>query len=298
MKSKFLLLNKLATQMSSSLCFNKAQASLYDYIRGATLGWNRYGREVSLQDMLKSNAKMQLPKISVSLPRLYAARRAMLDMSIIIQHKDSYYLNCPFIIRTAFYSYGDTLKDAPEFEQELRSLYEIVRQDFIDNDILQEVKELPTSEEIFNNIPAKKKSKRFDKPNPVMAEVPPTILTMTSLFSKFVQIYRENGVKVYGYLLESDPPTMRQELGSLKGFLSKYKDRHNELLTFLRDSASYWTYICKEAERDGKHGFIFGHADIIVVYMNHDYIKKILSRKHLQVVEEGRGYENVVISRD
>lgn len=298
MKSKFLLLNKLATQMSSSLCFNKAQASLYDYIRGATLGWNRYGREVCIQDMLKSNAKMQLPKVSVSQPRLYAARRSLLDMNIIIQIEDSYYLNCPYILRTVFYSYGDTLKDAPEFEKELRSLYEIVSQDFIDNKILQEVKPLPSSEEMFNNLPAKKKSKRFDKPNPVMAEAPPTVLTMTSLFSKFVQTYQENGVKVYGYLLECDPPTMRQELGSLKGLLSKYKDRHNELVSFLKESASYWTYICKEAERDDKHGFIFGHADIIVVYMNHDYIKKLLARRHLQVVGDERGYENVVINLD
>lgn len=281
MRNFFATLNKITIQMSNHLCFNKSQSSLYEYIRAASVGWRKLGAKVSLDDMFHSNIKLQLPKVSVSVSRIYAARAELIDLQVIILKEDVYYLNFPLILRVLCYTYGEELRDAQAYYNEINGIYQVVTKEFLSNNIIMEVTPLPTCEEIFNRLPKKVKSKK------ALSLIPGNNpLTVKSLFNKFIQIFREYGISVYPSLMEADPATMNVEIGCLKGFISKYKGREEFLYKLFKEAAINWTFLCKEAEKKNLKQFIFGQADIIILYQNHDFILSSLQR-NLNLLREG-----------
>lgn len=286
MKNFFATLNKISIQMASHLCFNRSHASLYEYIRAASVGWRKISVEVTLDNMLQSNIKLQLPKVPISRTSLYEARANLTDLQVLLVKDNVYCLNFPLILRVLCYTYGEEFQHSPEYYNEISDIYAEASKRLIGNQLILEVPPLPTCEEIFNKLPQKIKSKK------ALAIVPTEVkLTPMSLFSRFVKIFKGQGVSVFPTLMEADPSTMNVEIGCLKGFISKYKGREGLLFRFLQEAATYWSYVCKEADKQNLGQFIFGHADIIVLYQHHDFILSSLERNP-NLLREGTNAEH------
>ena len=286
MKNFFATLNKISIQMASHLCFNRSHASLYEYIRAASVGWRKLSVTITLDSMLQSNIKLQLPRVPISRASLYEARANLIDLQVLLVKDNVYCLNFPLILRVLCYTYGEEFKYSPEYYDEINNIYAEVSKRLIDNQLIPEVSPLPTCEEIFSKLPQKTKSKR------TLAIVPIDVkLTPMSLFNRFVKIFKDQGVSVFPTLMEADPSTMNVEIGCLKGLINKYKGREDLLFRFLQEAALYWAYICKEAEKQNLYQFIFGHADIIVLYQHHDFILSSLERNP-NLLREGTNAEH------